>query len=487
MGPSCMSSASRSPVSSLIVAILWIMLALVPMPVGSNRPFFWDVNAAWIGLLAFFHLGYLASDPSRLRVSLSALRWPGLLMLAAMLFMVIQVMPLPFELSPQIWTEAGAALGMSLTRRISLDPAATIAMLVSYLAYALLFFMTAQVSVNPRRVQRLLQGLFWIIVAHAALGVLFLFQLGDSLFFLPKWTYHGFATGFFVNRNSFATFLAFGLAIGSALLADAVVPKPRRQDQNRPAREIVRLDQIGIALGIYGAGLATIGSSLMLTGSRMGALVGAIGLFAPAIFAATRLKRRLTFAGLIVGLILIVTLIFIMSGGALTERFASQEASQDARWLLFKQTLEMIRHRPLTGFGGGAFEDAFAIYHHLPLNADVVWDRAHNLYLELFADLGIFALCPIISVGLVLWQTMRGLRHAENRVAPIIAITVVVIAAVHSLVDFSLQIQAIELYFVVLLAAGFAQSTGSAETTAPMPRSEPVANPTAWQPVPPAR
>jgi len=463
------------------------MLAIVPMPVGSNRPFFWDVNAVWIGLLAFFHLSYLASDPGRLRVSLSALRWPGLFMLAAVIFMAIQIMPLPVELSPQIWTEAGAALGMDLPARISLDPAATMAMLVSYLAYALLFFMTAQVSVNPRRVQRLLQGVFWIIVAHAALGILFLFQLGDSLFFLPKWTYHGFATGFFVNRNSYATFLAFGLAIGSALLADAIVPKPRRQDQNRPAREIVRIDQIGIAVATYGAGLAIIGSSLMLTGSRMGALVGAIGLFMPAIFAATRLKRRVTIVALVLGLVLVVLSIFILSGGALTERFASQEATQDARWLLFKQTLAMIGHRPVTGFGGGAFEDAFAIYHHLPLSADVVWDRAHNLYLELFADLGIFALCPIIAVGLILWQTIRGLRHAENRVAPIIAITVVVVAGVHSLVDFSLQIQAIELYFVVLLAAGFAQATGSAETAAQSPTSEPAANPTAWQPVPPSR
>jgi len=469
-----------------MAGIICVMLALVPVPIGSNRPFFWEVNAVWIGALAFFYLGYLAADPSRLRISITALRWPGLLMLIAILFMIIQVMPLPFELSPQIWTEAGAALGMELARRISLDPAATIAMAISYVAYVLLFFMTAQLSVNPRRVARLLQALFWIIVIHAGLGILFLFQLGDSLFFLPKWTYHGFATGFFVNRNSFATFLAFGLAIGSALLAEAILPRPRRQDLTRPVREIIRYDQIAISIATYGAGLAIIGSSLMLTGSRMGALVGAIGLFVPAIFAATRLKRRTTFIGLIIGLILVAALIFALSGGALTERFASQEASQDARWILFTQTLAMIGHRPLTGFGGGAFEDAFAIYHHLPLSADVVWDRAHNLYLELFADLGIFALCPLLAVGLILWQTVRGLNHAENRAAPIIAITVVAISAVHSLVDFSLQIQAIELYFVVLLAAGFAQSTGRGEVASETPTPEAARNAPAWQPVPPA-
>ncbi|MCX5514706.1 hypothetical protein C3941_15870 [Kaistia algarum] len=446
-------------VSFVLVALL---LALAPVPVGSNRPFFWELNAVAVGLIAFLYLGFMAREPGRLRLPLAELYWPAVLGAISAAWMAVQLLPLPFDLFlPPVWSDASAALDFSLWRRISMDTAATSLMLLNYLTYGLLFFLVAEITVNDVRAHRFMQTLFAIVTAHAGIGIFLLFQLGDTMLFMQKWTYQGFATGFFVNRNSFATFLAFGLGIGSSLLVNAVLPRQRGK-QNRPFREIFRLDNALIAIAGYGAGLAIIGSALLLTASRMGAFVGAVGLVMPVVLGAARApgRRRTAFAIALV-LVTVVLMVALLSAGGLTERFGSQEATQDLRWPLFVQTIGMILHRPFVGFGGGTFEDAFAIFHRLPLSADVVWDRAHNVYLELFADLGIFALGVMAAVAYVLWRTARALFGTTPSVAPVAAVTVGTIAILHSLVDFSLQIQAIELLFIAVLAAGYAQAVGS--------------------------
>lgn len=456
-----MRRSSLAGLHGIIFVLIVLLLLLAPIPVGSNRPFFWEANAFAVAAMAFVYLGGVARQPDRLRLPLAEFRWPLILGLLSAAWMLVQVIPLPVELfGPRVWTDAGVALDANVWRRISLDTAATSLMLLNYITYGFLFFLCAQITVNDVRAHRFMQALFAIITAHAGIGIFLLFQLGDTLLFLPKWSYQGFATGFFVNRNSFATFLAFGLAIGSSLLVNAIIPR-QRGGQNRPLREIFRLDNALIAVAGYGAGLAVIGSALVLSASRMGAFVGMIGLVMPILLGVIRAPgRRRSALAIVLVILLVAVLVLLLSGGALTERFGSQEAQQDLRWPLFVQTIGMILHRPFSGFGGGTFEDAFAIYHRLPLSADVVWDRAHNLYLELFADLGVFALGVLAACAYVVWRIARGLHQRTPSAAPVAAITVATIAAVHSLVDFSLQIQAVVFVFVAVLAAGYAQVVG---------------------------
>lgn len=460
-----MRRSSLAGLHGVIFALLVLFLLVAPVPVGSNRPFFWEANAVAVAAVAFVYLSAVAQQPDRLRLPLAEFKWPLILGAISAVWMLIQVVPLPVELfAPQVWTDAGLALQTDLWRRISLDTAATSLMLLNYVTYGFLFFLCAQITVNDLRAHRFMQALFAIVTAHAGIAIFLLFQLGDTLLFLPKWTYKGVATGFFVNRNSFATFLAFGLAIGASLLVNAVIPR-QRGGQNRPLREILRLDNVLIAVAGYGAGLAVIGSALVLTASRMGAFVGMVGLVMPVLLGVIRAPGRRRGGVAVVLLVLLVALLVVLlSGGALTERFGSREAQQDLRWPLFVQTIGMILHRPFSGFGGGTFEDAFAIYHRLPLSADVVWDRAHNLYLELFADLGVFALGVLAASAYVVWRIARGLRQRTPSAAPVAALTVGMVAAIHSLVDFSLQIQSVVFLFVAVLAAGYAQVVGDYDT-----------------------
>ena len=122
----------------------------------------------------------------------------------------------------------------------------------------------------------------------------------------------------------------------------------------------------------------------------------------------------------------------------------------------------MVTIRPLTGFGGGAFELAFQAFREPPLSTDVVWDKAHSTYLTLAAELGLpMAVLSIGLIGSIAARSIALLRHpSAGRRIPLAVTGVAIVAASLSLVDFSLEIQANAYMFVAVLGLGFGYSFG---------------------------
>ncbi|MNL66556.1 hypothetical protein D3C87_1910430 [compost metagenome] len=89
-----------------------------------------------------------------------------------------------------------------------------------------------------------------------------------------------------------------------------------------------------------------------------------------------------------------------------------------------------------------------------------MWDKAHNSYLTLLSELGLVAglLIPLmlLTIGWMLARAPGG--SARERLPVTVALGVLAVGASHSLVDFSLEIQAVTLWFVALLACGLAQA-----------------------------
>lgn len=424
-------------------------LAWAPIPLGSNRPFFWFLNAAVVALGALFHLAGQSTHPER-TMPLAAFRWPGLLFATGYAWMIVQVLPLPLQ-PFAVWSDAIDALGRDLPSRISVDPSATYAMLIRWTSYALFFLVVAQVATSQRRARRLVQWTFWVIAAHSAYAIVALLALGDPILFMPKWAYEGVATGTFVNRNSFATFAAFGVAIGATLVLDAL---GGRADTARSS-----LETVATRAAVYLSGLCIVTTALILSASRMGAAAGLCGALVSLLLAAPRMEARR--AAVAIGIVAVGSFALggmILSGGALLERLGSLQESADVRLELYEQVHRMISARPWTGFGGGTFADAFPLFHQLPLSADVGWDSAHNLYLELLADLGILGLAPIAAVVAILAYLIRSSwRHGPHPVTTA-AIAASAVAAVHSAVDFSLKIEANVFVLLALLAAAYGQA-----------------------------
>ena len=91
------------------------------------------------------------------------------------------------------------------------------------------------------------------------------------------------------------------------------------------------------------------------------------------------------------------------------------------------------------------------------------YEHAHNTYLEVFQGLGLlFGSMLLASIVLLALRCgMGAMTRKENRTIPCVAAGVAILVGVHSLVDFSLQIQAVAVTFMALLGAGVAQSKTS--------------------------
>lgn len=146
---------------------------------------------------------------------------------------------------------------------LSLMPDAGRAASVRFAFYGLWMVLVLEAARRVSRGLLMLQILFWGVSAHALWGLLALNVLGDiTVWGEAKTTYQGFATGVFINRNSFASFLAMGAVIGVTLL---IAPL-----SNQSSRRSAIFSHGNVTKGLYALGLAVIFAALFATGSRLG-------------------------------------------------------------------------------------------------------------------------------------------------------------------------------------------------------------------------
>jgi O-antigen ligase len=139
------------------------------------------------------------------------------------------------------------------------------------------------------------------------------------------------------------------------------------------------------------------------------------------------------------------------------------------RLAVYKLTILSILDTPWKGFGYGTFEYVFPMYRDNSLSLTGVWDKAHNTYLEIFQGLGIpgGALFFVMLLILTVRVGRAALIRRSSATAALVAVSATVIVALHSFVDFSMQIQAVALTWTALLGAGVAQSwSGRIDTSA---------------------
>jgi O-antigen ligase len=236
-------------------------------------------------------------------------------------------------------------------------------------------------------------------------------------------------SGTLINRNHYAGLLemlipvAFGLAYTSAR---------RSGDIARPY--------------LYLFAGAFMGLALLFSLSRMGILSFLITVFFLATVLQLRKSQRRTAVALgfgIVGLVVIGAL-WIGTDG-IVQRY-SELAKEDAvlregRILVYRDALRMIAANP-AGVGTGNFQDRFREYQ--TYHPDLLFDHAHNDYLETAAEWGL----PVAAAfwSFLIFVVIRGVRlfvsidSPEQRGILLACTGAVVSILVHSLADFNLQI-----------------------------------------------
>ena len=445
------SLGATSKINDIAVAFVAGFLLIAPIPIGANHP------VAWLGFavtISIFTTAYaLAMHQVAPEQSCRSCRYPVLftLGLVLILFCAAQMLParfgglnhLPDQVQPQRLTLAASASALGLARLVS---------------YALLCVLVLEISGDSRRIARLLSWIFYGVTLHAAWALISLSVLSDTLLFTEKTAYIGFATGTFVNRNSFATYLSMGLMIGLGRILFHIYQPSTRLEQKGTLQQ--RLS-IGFFVQVALSGIIMV--TLLATGSRLGVISAILGgLF----LLATVLTKTRRFSGRSLSLVLFtaactISLAALAAAPMLADRVVFLEQSATVRLELFRQSWNMILQRPLLGYGLDSFAPAFELFHQPSLATDLVWIRPHNTYLTLWAELGlVFGSIPILIIGICFVRLLFQIQRSSIFCLPeAVAAASIVVCAAHSLGDFSLEMAANAYLLIALTGFGISEKT----------------------------
>jgi O-antigen ligase len=467
-------SARRGTGLGIVTAAIcqWGLIALAawsPLPFGSARPWAWGILAAGVGILLIVRAAgdFIAQEGSERPAGVIA---PAALLFALAIFWAIfQCLPwAPAAWKHPIWDEAGRLLpGLALRPAISIDPESSRTAILHLVTYAAVFWLSFRSCQRAATAQLVVFSIGMIGALYAAWGLAVYWAGNHYVLWFTKWAYFGDLTSTFVNRNSYAAYSGLAvIALFGLFLEETVRRLASRESRRTRLRALVEglLARRSIAI-IVGSLMAA--TAVLLTHSRGGATgtgIGIVALFATASLAPSLRGpwRKWVALALLFGALAGVAL----SGGETITRVADTSWDLEGRHRIFELTLQAIANNPLIGTGLGTFKSIFPTYRTEDLRLLV--SLAHNDYLENTMELGIPAAFMLFAAPLILVVRcfVGALQRHRDAIIPAIAVGASVLVGLQSLVDFSMQIPAVAVSYLVLLGAGVAQATPSRQRIA---------------------
>lgn len=449
--------------TSLIIATLALLFWL-PLPLGSNRE--------WSAALFCLLTALLCGGWSVLQLQKGSTSNPALKPALPLFGLLLAV---------QAW-----ALIQWLTG-ISTNPGRTLHYLMLGIGYSLLFILVVGLFYTRKRLTLLVSTLVVSATLQAFYGTLMTLSGIEWLFFVPKESGFGVATGTYVNRNHLAGYLVMTLGLGIGLLMAL--------RDGAPLRWISLLEMLMGPKARLRLGLVIMVIALVMTRSRMGntaffAALIIIGALFILLNKENRVRNGLILASLILIDVLVISQFFGLDklkdrlvGTQFADRVELQEvpaaagsasnadqpaASQQQvvvqevvverknviRTDVFAYVMTQITERPFIGFGAGAFESSFQRYPGPEISGH--FDHAHNDYLQFTVEYGLIGLVLLaLFVLYAFYQALRALWHRESWYRSGIGFGAsmgILGLMIHSFSDFNLQIPANAATFVTLCA-----------------------------------
>jgi O-antigen ligase len=429
-----------------IRAALYALVLLAPLPFGSVQPGFVlaiELAAAAIGVLS---MTLLAVD-AEAREALP--RAPLVLCGVVLLLGAFQILPLPFTIAERFNPTAGLVrplipyLGADHPPAVawSVAPPETADALLRFGAYVWIGLGAALVF-DTARARR---GFAIVLVASAAFQAVY--GSGEYLtgrqhiFTFAKKYYLDSATGTFINRNHFATFLAMALpfALGLAIPASS----DSKGATTWRGRLLSFADAVSLRRFLAGVAAGLIWVGLLLSHSRAGLLAAFVA--ALIVLVGRRDLRAARWSVAVAGVVLIGLLSLELTQ-APGERFLwvrQDLGTEGGRLTVWHDSLKLVEQRPLLGWGWGTFESAFPSVQSA--GVDLTYDHAHNDWLEWLVEGGVLGL----AVGGVL-------LGAGLRVGGVVVTAALTAVAIHAAWDFSLRIPAVATVCAATMGLGLA-------------------------------
>jgi hypothetical protein len=470
----------RGAYCALLALLLW-----APLPLGSNRAWALALLAMLLSVLLlvvvsaeWFAASGSPDDAGAGRGAARIIWWPAACLLAFACLVALQLAPLPDALLRALSPIDGPA------QPVSLEPQATRVYLLSCVAYLSAFSLVLLLVRTPKRARGVMLLLVASGVFQAILAVVLISQNLPYQYMFMDFPAGDRAVGTFANTDHFAAYMTLGLSLGLGLMlgggADASARRGWRAhtvgalEFLMSPRMLVRLLLVMMVIG------------LVLTRSRGGNAAFLAALLVTSALVAWR-SPRLRRTALILLVSMLVIDVYVVGqwigldkvaqrlgattvlkpdapalGGApvqggvpdLAAPNIAREESLEERLIAARDALGMLKERPWLGFGGGSFYTAFPRFKGAhPLG---FYDHAHNDYVEIAADMGLPALALLLVVAVA--SLARAIGVLSDRSAPMArgmaagVVMAILCTAIHSAVDFNLQIPANALTVTVVLA-----------------------------------
>ncbi len=286
----------------------------------------------------------------------------------------------------------------------------------------------------------------WIAVAGAGAveGIVGLREWTQTVIYQGDTSWRTFGT--FYNPNVLAGYLL--VIIPAAVVALTFAGQQAREREERPR----------LALIAAGFVLLIPSVALLLTGSRAGLLGALLGGAVFVVAAPTRLRLRWVLAAAVAlaALALVAPPIRARIVSA-----ATQSHSAAFRWYTWVGTTQMVRARPLLGFGPGTFEHAYPRY------AQAGFTRmAHQTPLQIAAEAGLPALVLLVAaVGALVRPMILGLREGGARAIEVAAgLAAMAAVGLHNMADYTWFVPAVGLTLSAVAGLSLAAAREVPET-----------------------
>jgi len=454
-----MSQTLRNNTSDHAIYLAFLVLiAWIPLPFGSNRPWAWSILELSIFILSILWLVQYLRGKLTISRSFRKARPVILLYITWLLFILFQIIPLPAtfiqSVSPTAYEHATRVASAEGLLRLSVNPYATLVSLYKSIAYFLFFCLSLLVFNRRHRLKTLAMVIVFSGLFQAVYGSLMVMSGLELGFFIEKYQHIGNATGTFISRTHLAGYLVMSLAVGIGLMISNLRGSGADSFRQKLKYFVSLFLSKKLRLRLY---LVMIVIGLVITHSRMGntaffaslMLTGVIGL----VFSKHAPRSTVTLlASLIIIDLFIVGTWFGFDKVA--ERLEQTSVQSESRDNVYGYVIEEINDYKVVGTGLGSFYSVFPKYRKRDIPG--YYDHVHNDYLEFTSETGLIGLCLLSMI--VLWSLMKAILSQKHRRDPLMrglsfaAIMVMLALMIHSTVDFNLQIPANAATFNVIMA-----------------------------------
>ena len=434
-----------------------ILIAWLPLPLGSNRPWaegimeIWTFSLMFLWLIAFMRNQVQTSDTYKKAAPVIGLflLWLG--------WILLQIIPLPpvwiASFSPAAF-DHHSLVNSSDLMTLSLDPHATAAGWFKSLAYVLIFILSLLLIHSRRRLRQLAYVVIYSGLFQAVYGSLMTLSGLGYGFFIQNPLALNVTTGTFINRNHFAGYLVMTLSVGIGMMIASLDTESDYTAKQRLRYYLKLILSTKLRLRLY---LVMMVIALVLTHSRMGntsffaslVIAGGLGLI---------LSRHAT-RGTIVLLISLIAIDVLIVGawfglGKVVERIEETTLVTETRDEVDIYVYQQWKDYQWTGSGLGSFYSVFPRYRKEDVRG--YYDHTENDYLEFASETGVIGVALLGSV--VAMSIYAALMAQYRRRDPLMrgisfaAIMSICAMLIHSTVDFNLQIPANAATFILILS-----------------------------------